>query len=107
MTKVVLTIIGISLAFAVCISVVLSLSYEQRLQTLLTFLLSSLLDVVVLRPLVLTVDACYTLIRLKISAAASSASSKYEKRASHLPHQSSLSENQISCVQASNVSMIL
>jgi hypothetical protein len=53
MSKVVGIIIFISLAFAICISTVLGLTYKQRLITLLTFLVATLVDVLVLRPLVI------------------------------------------------------
>lgn len=57
MSKVVTIIIVISLAFAICISVVLGLTYKQRLITLLTFLVATLVDVMVLRPLFIFIEA--------------------------------------------------
>ena len=57
MSKVVTIIIFISLAFAICISTVLGLTYKQRLITLLTFLVATLVDVLVLRPFVIFIEA--------------------------------------------------
>ena len=57
MSKVVVMIILISLAFAICISTVLQLVYKDRLTTLFTFLLASMVDVLVLRPLVIFIDS--------------------------------------------------
>ena len=45
------------MAFAICISVVLGLTYKQRLITLLTFLVATLVDVLILRPLVIFIEA--------------------------------------------------
>lgn len=59
MSKLVLLLISISLAFAVCVSTVLRLSAEERLTTLLTFLVATLADTLVLRPIVILVFSFY------------------------------------------------
>ena len=65
MTKLVLLIIFISLAFAVCVSTVLRLNYEERLSTLLTFLVATLLDTTLFRPVVILLMSFYDFLYLR------------------------------------------
>ena len=65
MTKLVLLIIFISLAFAVCVSTVLRLNYDERLSTLLTFLVATLLDTMLFRPAVILLMSFYDFLDLR------------------------------------------
>lgn len=67
MTKVVTIMIVISLAFAICISTILSLDYQERLTALLTFLLASLVDVIALRPLAIFCVSLFSFLGLRLS----------------------------------------
>lgn len=53
MSKVVLILVFLSLAFGICINTTMTLEYDQRLTVLLVFLLASMADVIFLRPLLL------------------------------------------------------
>ena len=53
MSKLVLLLIFLSLAFAVCVSTVLRLNSDERLSTLLTFLVATLVDTMVFRPVII------------------------------------------------------
>ncbi len=65
MTKLVLLLIFISLAFAVCVSTVLRLKYDERLSTLLTFLAATLLDTMLFRPVVIVLMSFYDFLDLR------------------------------------------
>ena len=65
MTKLVLLIIFISLAFAVCVSTVLRLNYDERLSTLLTFLVATLLDTMLFRPAIILLMSFYDFLDLR------------------------------------------
>lgn len=65
MTKLVLLLIFISLAFAVCVSTVLRLNYDERLSTLLTFLVATLLDTMLFRPVIILLMSFYDFLDLR------------------------------------------
>ena len=65
MTKLVLLIIFISLAFAVCVSTVLRLNYDERLSTLMTFLVATLLDTMLFRPAIILLMSFYDFLDLR------------------------------------------
>ena len=65
MTKLVLLLIFISLAFAVCVSTVLRLNYDERLSTLLTFLVATLLDTMLFRPAIILLMSFYDFLDLR------------------------------------------
>jgi sugar phosphate permease len=65
MSKLVLVLIFLSLAFAVCVSTVLRLNSDERLSTLLTFLVATLVDTLLFRPAVIIVVAFYDFLEIR------------------------------------------
>ena len=68
MGKLIVILIFISLAFSICVSILLSLNYGQRFAALCTFILASLVDFFLFRPLVLTTDALISYLGLRALA---------------------------------------
>ena len=68
LNKIVTILIVLSLAFAICIITILSLVYKERLTALITFLMSSIGDVVILRPLIIIGDSIMTYLTMKLHA---------------------------------------
>jgi hypothetical protein len=65
MSKLVLVLIFLSLAFAVCVSTVLRLNSDERLSTLLTFLVATLVDTLVFRPIVIMIIAFFDFLEMR------------------------------------------
>jgi hypothetical protein len=67
MSKLVLLLIFLSLAFAVCVSTVLRLTSEERLSTLLTFLVATLLDTIFIRPILILILSFYEFLDMRLT----------------------------------------
>jgi len=67
MSKLVLLLIFLSLAFAVCVSTVLRLTSEERLSTLLTFLVATLLDTIFIRPILILILSIYDFLDMRLT----------------------------------------
>ena len=67
MSKLVLLLVFLSLAFAVCVSTVLGLNSEERLSTLFTFLVATLLDTIFMRPIVILVLSFYDFLDMRMT----------------------------------------
>ena len=65
MSKLVLLLIFLSLAFAVCVSTVLRLNSDERLSTLMTFLVATLADTMAFRPVVIVFIAFYEFLEMR------------------------------------------
>jgi hypothetical protein len=66
-TKVLVILIVIGLAFAICISTILNLLYKERLTALITFLLASMVDIVLLRPSIILIDSVLTFLGIRLT----------------------------------------
>jgi hypothetical protein len=64
-TRVLVTLVILTLAFAVCMSIALSMVYRERLASVLVFLLASIIDVMLLRPVVIFIESLRQYLRLK------------------------------------------
>jgi thiamine transporter ThiT len=60
-------LIVIGLAFAICISTILNLLYKERLTALITFLLASMVDIVLLRPSIILIDSVLTFLGIRLT----------------------------------------
>lgn len=64
----ILALVFVALAFCMCVSILLSLSYQQRFAALCTFILASIVDFVLFRPLILFGDVFFNYMSLKAQA---------------------------------------